>query len=65
MRGCEGQEWLDSDAYDALDSALYKLRRCRPQDGSELDRMYQVVIADVERAKAYCKVFIVQRDYLE
>lgn len=42
----------------ALDQALFELRRNKPNDRSEQDRYWAIVITDVEKAMAVFKAYV-------
>ncbi len=43
----------------SLESSLRMIKRNRPNDRSELDRRYAILITDFEKAIAYFKTYIV------
>jgi hypothetical protein len=45
-------------ALKALDQALFELRRNKPNDRSDADRYWAIVITDVEKAMAVFKTYV-------
>jgi hypothetical protein len=45
-------------ALKALDQALFELRRNKPNDRSDADRYWAIVITDVEKALAVFKTYV-------
>jgi hypothetical protein len=45
-------------AIKALDQALFELRRNKPNDRSDADRYWAIVITDVEKAMAVFKTYV-------
>ncbi len=43
----------------SLESSLHMIKRNRPNDRSEIDRRYAILITDFEKAIAYFKTYIV------
>jgi len=56
--------WKSQEVMKTFDMLLWKLREAKPNDRSEEDRFYAVVITDVEKASAYfaMKVYNVEAD---
>lgn len=48
-----------NDVLKTIQHSLYAVKINRPNDRSELDRRYAVVITDLEKAVGYFKAFIV------
>jgi hypothetical protein len=48
-----------SPAFDLLESALESLQSEKPNDRSEVDRRYAIIITDLEKVLAYYKTYIV------
>ena len=52
------QDTKKDTAIKALDQALFELRRNKPNDRSDTDRYWAIVITDVEKALAVFKTYV-------